>query len=207
MQTQDLERIRFVTRYYRDLRGLHLVSSGLLFLSIGLARTRSGTVMLLLNLALCAGSIGLNFFAKSYYRRTFGEVERRRWSRTQVNLAVILGAVVVLGSFLVQRKVSEGRFYYALFGAMFLGAWIWRQCRLSQSYYLGLGVLLLALAVPGPSAVFLPALAATGALIVCGTVLILAGLLDHRQLVRTLGPSAATSQDEQEDAEPLEAKR
>jgi len=70
---------------------------------------------------------------------------------------------------------------YALCGSLFLGLWLMRQRRLSQSYHLALGALLLALAaLPA-----VPHLWVT--LLLCGSAMVLAGLLDHRQLVRALG--------------------
>jgi len=70
---------------------------------------------------------------------------------------------------------------YALCGSFFLGLWLLRQRRLSQSYHLALGALLLGLAaLPGVSPLWV-------ALLLCGSSLVLAGLLDHRELVRALG--------------------
>jgi hypothetical protein len=94
---------------------------------------------------------------------------------------------------------------YALYGSLFLGVWLWRGHRLSQSYYLALGVLLVGLSAFGASLGFfwaapwdqgifrilLPAVAHLWvALILCGSAMILTGLLDHRQLVRALGKPA-----------------
>lgn len=92
---------------------------------------------------------------------------------------------------------------YVLSGALFLGFWLWRGRRLSQSYHLALAVPLLGLAGLGTSLgflaresgeiprildLFLPALVSPGvALPLCGAAMVLAGLLDHWQLVRVLG--------------------
>lgn len=70
---------------------------------------------------------------------------------------------------------------YALSGSLFLCLWLLRQRRLSQGYHLALGALLLGLAAL-PAA---PPLWVT--LLVCGSASVLAGLLDHRQLVRAMG--------------------
>jgi hypothetical protein len=90
---------------------------------------------------------------------------------------------------------------YALFGSLFLGVWLWRGSRLSQSYYLAFGVLLLGLSVMGAAMGFfwwdqgifnlvLPAEAHLWiALLLCGSTMILAGLLDHWQLVRVFKPA------------------
>ena len=92
---------------------------------------------------------------------------------------------------------------YVLSGALFLGLWFWRGRRLSQGYHLALAVPLLGLAAFGTSLGFLaradgeiprvldlvlPALVYPGvALPLCGAAMVLAGLLDHWQLVRVLG--------------------
>ncbi len=94
-----------------------------------------------------------------------------------------------------------------LFGALFLSTWIWRGCRLSQAYYLALAVVMLGLPALGASLGFLlPALWNHGLInvaryllpalnnmylgqLLCGVSFLLAGLLDHRQLVRALTPA------------------
>jgi hypothetical protein len=92
---------------------------------------------------------------------------------------------------------------YVFSGALFLGFWLWRGRRLSQSHHLALAVPLLGLAALGTSLgyvarkdgeipwildSFLPALVYPGvALLLCGAAMVLAGLLDHWQLVRVLG--------------------
>jgi hypothetical protein len=114
---------------------------------------------------------------------------------------VPLNQTLTLNSVLLQTV-------YVLFGALLLGVWLRRERRLSQIYYLVLGALLLGLAALGASlgfvlpvleslgvarigALFLPAVAHFWmALILCGAALILAGLLDHRQLVQVLGKPA-----------------
>jgi hypothetical protein len=92
---------------------------------------------------------------------------------------------------------------YLLVGSWCLSLWLWRKRRPSQGYQLALAALLLGLSALGASLGFLarsdgeiaplvdrllPALVYPGvALLICGSSLILAGLLDHRQLVRALG--------------------
>ena len=74
---------------------------------------------------------------------------------------------------------------YGLCGIFFLGTWWLREQRLSQGYYLGIGLLLAALSALGPW--FVPtAIDFRTALLLCGSSLVLAGLLDHWQLVRGL---------------------
>jgi len=94
---------------------------------------------------------------------------------------------------------------YLLTGCFFLTLWLWRRRDASQSLHLILAVLLLAAAGLGTSLGFhvhqdgaigplldrlLPALVYPRvAMLICGGALALAGLLDHRQLARTLQPS------------------
>jgi len=97
-----------------------------------------------------------------------------------------------------------GQMMYAAFGSIFLGFWFWRERRRSQSHHLTLAVLLLGLAVLGASLGFLardaerapivdfllPALIYPGmALLLCGAAMILAGLIDHWQLVQVFKPA------------------
>jgi len=78
---------------------------------------------------------------------------------------------------------------YALHGSLLLSIWWLQERRLSQSHHLGLGVLLL-----GFSALSLPPWAAP---LLCGSAMILAGLLDHGRLVRALRqPPAALEEDQ-----------
>lgn len=92
---------------------------------------------------------------------------------------------------------------YALYGSFFLGLWLWRERRPSQSHLLALGLLLLGLAILGSClgffiyeggglaqviGFFVPAVVHLWlALLLCGSSMILVGLLDHWQLVRALG--------------------
>lgn len=97
-------------------------------------------------------------------------------------------------------KAAFGQTLYALYGSFFLGLWLWRGRRLSQSYHLVFGVLLLGLSAFGSCLGFLirggeniPGIALSAvvhlwvALLLCGVSMILAGLLDHRQLVGVMG--------------------
>lgn len=109
----------------------------------------------------------------------------------------------------VESLLAQGM--YAFFGTYLLSTWFQRGRRLSQSYPLVLGSLLLGLAALGsclglvlterwnpelarvlmPSQAFraiLPLAYCWMAMPLCGLSLILAGLLDHLQLVRVLKP-------------------
>ena len=93
---------------------------------------------------------------------------------------------------------------YLACGVGFIGVWLWRELRFSQSYYLVLGVLLLGLVAIGAclrsvlpvlqdlglARFLLPMLASFSlAQLLCGTLLVFVGLLDHLQLVRVLKPT------------------
>jgi hypothetical protein len=75
---------------------------------------------------------------------------------------------------------------YGLCGLFFLGTWWLREKLPSQGYYVGIGLLLSGLSSLSPW--FAPAAIHLGiALLLCGSAMVLAGLLDHWQLVRVLG--------------------
>lgn len=78
---------------------------------------------------------------------------------------------------------------YAFYGSLFLGIWLLRERRLTQSHHLGLGALLLGLSTLGAAPLWLAPL-------LCGSAMVLAGLLDHWQLVRALGRPAASLEED-----------
>jgi hypothetical protein len=104
------------------------------------------------------------------------------------------------------NQAVAAQLLYALCGALLLGTWLWRGRQRSHRYPLRLGALLLGLSACGtflgyfvwedrelpvrilnllvPLVVHLWV-----ALLLCGSSLILAGLLDHWQLVRVLRPA------------------
>lgn len=100
---------------------------------------------------------------------------------------------------------------YAVYGSIFLSLWLWRKGRPSQIHHLVLAVLLLALAalgtflgylvrydgsIVGVAAPLLPALVYPGlALLLCGSAMIVTGLLDHWQLVRGMKPAAGQEEE------------
>ncbi len=99
-------------------------------------------------------------------------------------------------------RAVEGQLLYALCGSLLLGTWLWRGRLRSQSYHLALAVPLLALSITGTCLglfvwetgrianllnFLLPALVHLWvALLLCGMALVVAGMLDHFQLVRAL---------------------
>jgi hypothetical protein len=124
-------------------------------------------------------------------------------------IKVLDGAAVRSPS--MQRAVLA-QAMYVLYGSLFLGVWLWRGRRESQSHHLVLGILLLGLSALGTSLGYLarpggggmpriidlslPALVGPGvAVLLCGSSMVLAGLLDHWQLVRALGWNAAAREE------------
>ena len=259
MTSPDLDRIRFVTRHFNELKGLSLAASGLIFLSLGAAYFGRGSVVAVLSvfgvrLLLTAGAVALAFYARSYYQRTFGKVQARCepillqgaltiyspsvapqvrdatsnsnfWLLRRMLLIGGTGLVVYLALRMISPSVdihlpsTSARPVFTILqqlldifcGSLFLSVWISRGYRLSQGYYLVLGLLMLALPALGASMGFvvsvvwehhglirplellLPAVydMEMGQFL-CGASFLLAGLLDHRQLVRVLGrPPAA----------------
>jgi hypothetical protein len=79
-------------------------------------------------------------------------------------------------------KTVAAQMIVPLCGSFFLGIWWSRGRRLSQSYHLAMGVLLSVLFILQPTAAHLGF-----TLLLCGSSLVVAGLLDHLQLVRVLG--------------------
>ncbi len=277
MQSRDLDRIRFITRHFNDLQGLrYCVPVGFLTLSVGGTTYFSNRSWMLLRAGLFLGAFLLVLGARRYYRRSFGEVERKPvqpvaeisslsiyspagstlgLARSQgippavqrffLTTGLVLALFVILQSIspsimidvdesLIQQpwrtlnsisffELSEapglawesrttvkavfGQMIYALYGAFFLGVWLRRERRLSQSYHLALGAVLLGLSVLGTCLgylartqgeiagildFFVPAVAHLWvALFLCGSSMILAGLLDHWQLVQLFGRSTA----------------
>lgn len=212
MHPRDLDRIRFVTRYFYALQGLNRAITGLLFLVCGLVAP--GPINLAV-LAVCGiPGIWLSSRARSYYRNHFGKVERQavnplgpRGQRIVAVVGLALWISVVALTlyeqnreipFLARSPVAIGRCLLLGASAVGVGAW-WRRghCRW-QAHYLVLGLLCLGLAAPadalGPIQRTLSRRAPTdGVLLLLGAYLLVTGLFDHLVLVRTMAqlPAAA----------------
>jgi len=110
------------------------------------------------------------------------------------------------------EKAFLAQFLYTISGVLFLGTWMTRGGRRSQSHQLLLGLLFMVLSIAGASVgalrgwewnaawlarVSLPALIQLWwAVVLCGGALVFSGLLDHGQLVRALGTGAAGRREE-----------
>ncbi len=219
MDPQDLDRIAFVTRHFRELQGLRKqVPVGMLLLNQGLTpvmqltplslRLLSLEIIPVCLIALFAGSMALMRWAPRHYRNLFGEAEVRGRAAPSSYWLVYVLACLVLLVLIAKGSLSAWRVLCVLFGAFHLAAWCRREHRPSQSHCLLLGGILMAFVLLVPigfsgsgqklarsmADITGPTLArvldpAEQALFSCGVGLsrILAGLLDHRQLVDTLG--------------------
>jgi hypothetical protein len=195
MDLRDLDRIRFVTRHFQDLQGLRdLVPLGMMSLGQALASPLfyfpgPTAVRLALGLSfLLAAGLGGTFLtsrSRAYYRRLFGEVEVGRWENLRKSLWGLVPAALALLYLLVTGSLSVPRVQCAGFGSVLLYRWLAMECRRSQIHHLLLGGLLTLLAVLGPG--IYPAAEDVVAYGASGASWIVAGLLDHRLLVRTLG--------------------
>ena len=113
----------------------------------------------------------------------------RQWLKIALGLAAY-----ALVSVLYMKVVMEGspaalaRMEYLIMGSGYAAYWIWHGSRSYQAHYLVIGGLLAVLAAPGSySGLLLPNLAGPGIERgLFGVSLIVAGLLDHRLLARTL---------------------
>ncbi len=221
---KDLERIRFVTRNFNDLRGFRTLWTGLAVLMYGLSNgdARYGDYLHDLSLkshgvmrhsglippnwlldwvfyisALADLVLVYGFIPVMFIMKNY---YRERFGivtqkRAHVTFLPLLLLTAVISDLL---RFQQGANNYAQFGL----AWIVMGLYRPQLDRLALGVSLLAIATFQP---FLPPLVGNRdiSLIVCGTACAIVGLLDHRQLVAVLGHAEVPSA-ELESAETVE---
>ncbi len=95
MTSPDLDRIRFVTRHFNELKGgLILAALGVFFLSAGTSfgRGHHYAVLFYLRTALIFGSAALILYSKRYYKKRFGEVLERREELPRQEALTIYGS-------------------------------------------------------------------------------------------------------------------
>jgi hypothetical protein len=116
------------------------------------------------------------------------------------------GVIVMVSSaseWMSLERASGGQYLYLVCGVVFLGTWLLRGLRISQSHHLVFGLGCTTLAVAGAAlgglvgkegevyalaSRFVPFLTQVWvAALLCGGALVLCGLLDHAQLARGLG--------------------
>jgi hypothetical protein len=117
---QDLDRIRFVTRHFHELRGLsQQVPSGMFILGEGaIYFVHSPALSWLLLFFQIALPIGVLLLSSSYYQRTFGQVERlpRDLPLQPVPLSIYSSAGTTLR--LARQPVSPGWLRGSLLAAL-----------------------------------------------------------------------------------------
>ncbi len=192
MDTPNFDRIRFVTRHFDDLKGLRmLVPMGSVFFLEGLVTVFDSLPLLVLFLGIDAGVIFWIYRSRSYYQRRFGEVEPPDKRRRYFQQALYVGLLAIPLYFLYRGAFTFQRSEYVCLGGALLLTWLYLEQRVSEIHHLILGLLLLGLAAPvhSPSGFFRPELARSGMpQLLGGAAWVLAGLLDHWQLVRALPP-------------------
>lgn len=205
MKPRDLDRIRFVTRYFHDLQGLTRVGFGLALLSGATGLAIPGPLGLAPIVVGGAAGIWLSRRSKSYYASRFGQVERRavnplspRGQRVLILVYLVsLAWFFAMASFhpLAPSPATTARFFCFGCGALSIGVWWRRGSWLWQAHYLAFGVLCLGLGLAAPFDAISPLLLALSrqgeAYLLYGAYLLVTGLFDHLILVRTM-PQLAT---------------
>ena len=202
--TKDLDRIRLVTRNFGALQGFRImVPVGMLLVAQGIDNGHASSSPLpYISMAIMIGAICLMLLTPRYYRARFGEVETRPLSSSRRIVAV---ALLVLASVLLLVLVPILGFrHQGLLPSLITllsSTWLWRGFRLflgtallvtgisrgpARRHHLVLGGVLLGLSIP--PAVLPPEEYMRVTTLFCGVAMILAGVLDHWLLVRTLKP-------------------
>jgi hypothetical protein len=179
---QNMERIQYITRYYGMLQGLKALPFGLLLIALAMRDIGAPVAATVLLLAALAAF----FVTGRYYAKHYGSVKRHSRSaatRETVIFLLVVFIVIVLENMLLLP--------FSLIGAGVAVVFFGLGIKMKTYYYLPLGVILLivsflpwVLGVPLTDRMF-------GSLgfvlsMTIGSVVIIAGLLDHFRLVRTM---------------------
>lgn len=200
MERHDLERIQFVTRHYGELKGLAGKVPLGLFLIAAFGSMRLGLfVGALAGVAGLLGALLVWSRAEAYYNRRSGYVEPVK-TRSALSSYVLDGppgrsiAVLSAGAMLVIVLMAFSAVYFhsvlcVAWGCILLGRWVRSKCPAFLGYQPVFAGLLFGLAVRSFSLPVdsNPHLVLNNE-VACGVVLVVVGLLDHWQLVRTLEP-------------------
>lgn len=195
----DLERIRFLTRNFRLLQGLRIkVPMGLLLMAAGTANL--GAIPLYVTILLASFALFRSPVAEAYYRRRFGEVERpdRRFLTATRPWALLAAVAFLYGNVAwLLTAPHNARPVYVFCGVVLI--WLWLETGRSRNlhYYPLLGSIILAAGAPNATLGYLfPAMATfMAASISTGAVIVVIGLLDHRQLVVGMPQLPRTAED------------
>ena len=182
-----LERLRYVSARYDQLQGLRFVPIGfvLVVFSVGLMVGFGVWMQVLLGASVVAALVGVPL-AGRMYRARFGEARPRGRERPAVALTV--GAVVGLSvSWLSNLELPISLPGLAVGALTAAYAWRWRQFMRAHLVVAALLVLGSVLPLGQLTGDAVHPLSDQVLALVIGVWLIVAGLLDHRLLVRTLG--------------------
>lgn len=178
---ENLKQIRFITENYDDLQGLRQIPLGIVVLIAGLLSlaTAAGIVDSIVMIAGIPIALGLAYLLherlKQFYVTRYGTVIQNNITR---EVAI---ALMVIGISLIDMIVAPPLSLTMLaVSAYFL--WRWQRAGGLGNHYLPLAV------IAGLAAV-IPSVVDNVApyyLIVLGSLIIIAGIFDHRMLVNTL---------------------
>jgi hypothetical protein len=182
------------------------LTEGFLTLLLGIVSYFASLSLTLLLLAFMMGYRFVKSRSQGYLEARFGRVEKEKWTAPErIRDSILLGGFLLTGLlvYFFGPSASAAPFFsyqliYLFFGAIFLFRWIFRQYRLAESYNLGIAALFLIIAARGA----FPGLTSPAwlfkhsgmPLILLGSAVILAGLVDYWQLARTLPPLAEESE-------------
>lgn len=203
MDPDDVRRIAFATRRFHALQGLRRAAQAMWVLAVlvalphveALGDSRSPFSVPLVVLALSVWLLGppfLNHRVERYYRRTFGCVSVDRMA---VALWVLPGMLLVMvAAWFDLRRAGTGLPSVAALicaagaGVLVVRDWPWRWY---HTLAIGAG-LIASMSWASPRSPANALLTATA--VICAGVVV-TGYLDHRLLVRTLGPQHRTADD------------
>ncbi|MEO6503402.1 MAG: hypothetical protein ABIQ09_16015 [Jatrophihabitantaceae bacterium] len=183
MQRKELEAAAFQITY---LRGLIAVPAGLCAILIGLGNLRWGVFahdwifVGALALVLVAVLLARRYYDANFGRATFARRQQRRFDIA----AAVLSAVALMGGVLLDSSLDLPVSLFTICVALSMLAWFAVTAQLSPHRIAGAGALLIAGALPVWGGVSDPV---SVAWLLIGLAVIIIGLLDHAQLVRTYG--------------------
>jgi hypothetical protein len=192
MTRREIDRIRLVTRHFKELQGLRtLLFAGwfLVFLGEDLLRLRSWGFA-----PLSLWFLSYRFLSRQldrYYRARFGEVEHRPPRRPRLDYRITMLLVVAVSLLFLMELTRvpawvSDRLLYVAAGTFLVGRWLQLGRPPALAHRALLGAFLLALAPL--SAFIVPTWGHPAAVEgILAATLALSGLLDHRELELAMG--------------------